>query len=202
MKKKNFYGALAVLLFTSSIAFSSCKKDKDDPKDPVTNNGKAKAVVKYGDKTVNFSSGKDKSGAFLDWREDGKKYNFALTLQDEATGMIIDMMVYPVKNGTGTYTLEGITADGWSTAGVYVKGKYSSDADTYNYVWISHNGELTESEGTVTISSMTEKNVKGTFSGTLHSYNPDTKVSKKLTVSGGSFDVPLVRRDFDFANYE
>lgn len=201
MNKNKFYGVLAILFLTSTIGFSSCKKDKDKPKDTPTN-GTAKAVVKYGDKTVNFSSGKDKSGAFLDWRKDEKKYNFALTLQDAATGMIIDMMVYPAENGTGTYALEGLTADGWSTAGVYVKGKSSSKADTYNYVWISHNGELTESEGTVTISSMTEKNVKGTFSATLHSYNPDTKVSKQLTVSGGTFDVPLVRRDFDFANYE
>ena len=201
MNKKNFYGILAVLLFTSFIGFSSCKKDKDDPKETPTN-GTAKAVVKYGDKTVNFSSGKDKSMAYMDWTDDKTKSNFALTLQDNTTGVIIDMMIFPVKDGTGTYALEGATADGWSSAGVYTKGKASSKEDIYNYVWISHNGELTESKGTVTITSITEKNVKGTFSATLHSYNPDTKVSKELTMSGGSFDVPLKRREFDLGNYE
>ena len=203
MNKKNFYGALAVLLFASSVGLSSCKKDKDDPKETPTN-GTAKAVVKYNDgaKTVNFSSAKDKSMAYMDWTDDKAKNNFALTLQDNATGIILDMMIYPVKDGTGTYALEGLTADGWSTAGVYLKGKSSSKDDTYNYVWISHNGELTESKGTVTITSITEKNVKGTFSATLHSYNPDTKVAKELTISGGSFDVPLMRREFDLENYE
>lgn len=33
------------------------------------------------------------------------------------------MMIYPVKDGTGTYALKGLTGDGWSTAGVYLKGK-------------------------------------------------------------------------------
>lgn len=201
MNKKNFYGALAVLLFTSSIGFSSCKKDKDDPKETPTN-GTARAVVKYGDKTVNFSSAKNNYEAYMDWTADDKENNFALTLQDKASGMIIVMMVYPVKDGPGTYALEGPTADGWSSANVYVKGKSSKKDDIYNFVWISHNGELTESKGTVTITSITEKNVKGTFSATLHSYNDATKISKELTISGGSFDVPLKRREFDLKNYE
>lgn len=201
MNKKNFYGVVAILLITSSIGFSSCKKEKNEPKE-TPGNGIAKAVVKYGDKTVNFSSGKDKSIAYMDWTDDKTKSNFALSLQDDATGMIIDMMIYPVKDAAGTYALKGLSGDGWSTAGVYTKGKSSSKEDTYNFVWISHNGDLTESKGTVTISSISENNVKGTFSATLHSYNPDTKISKELTISGGSFDVPLKRREFNMENYE
>ena len=203
MKKKNFYGALAVLLFTSSLGFSSCKKEKDEAKETPTT-GTAKAVVKYNDgaKTVNFFSGKDVSMAYMDWTDDKTKNNFALTLQDNASGMIIDMMIYPAKDGTGTYALDGLSADGWATASVYVKGKASSKEETYSYVWVSRNGELLESKGTVTISSITEKNVKGTFSATLHNYNPDTKVAKELIISGGSFDVPLKRREFDLKNYE
>ena len=199
--KKNFYGMCALLLVTTLIAFSSCKKDKDEPKDK-PNNEMAKAVVKYGDKRVNFSSAKEKSAAYMDWTDDKSKNNFALTLQDDASGVIIDMMIYPVADGPGTYALKGIAGDGWSTAAVYTKGKSSSKADTYNYVWISHNGELTESKGTVTISSISEGNVKGTFSATLHSYNPDTKISKELTITEGSFDLPLKRREFDLENYE
>lgn len=203
MNKKNFYGALAVLLMTSSIAFSSCKKDKNDPKDNSTN-ATAKAVVKYDiDKSVNFSSTKDKARAYMDYIKDEKKHNFAMTLQDDATGMTIDMMIFPVKDGSGTYSIEGLTGgDGWSTINVNIKGKSSPAADKYGYLWRSSNGVLTVSEGTVTIISMTEKNVKGTFSATLHNYNDDTKKVKVLTIEGGTFDVPLVRRDFDLGNYE
>ncbi len=201
MNKNNFYGALAILFLISSIGFSSCKKDKNDAEETPAN-GTSKAVVKYGSNTVNFSSGKDKSAAFLDWEKDEKKFNFVLNLQDEATGMILNMMIFPAKDGTGTYALKGLTDEGWSSASVYVKGKSSSKADTYNFVWISHQGKLIESSGTVTITSMTEKNVKGSFSATLHSYNDNTKEAKELTISGGTFDVPLVRRDFDFANYD
>lgn len=202
MNKKNFYGALAILLFSSSVALSSCKKDKDDPKEtPV--NGTAKAGIKYGDNTVNFSSTKDNSIAYMDWVKDEKKHNFGMVLQDDATGMLISMMIFPAKDGTGTYAIEGLTGgEGWSSINVHVKGKSSSAADKYGYLWRSSNGEMTVSNGTVTITSMTEKHVKGTFSGTFHNYNDDTKVVKELTITGGSFDVPLIRRDFDLDNYE
>lgn len=198
MNSKNFYAATAVLLFTSIIAFSSCKKDKaeatENPPD-----GTAKAEIIYNKKTTNFSSLTDSSVAFLEWREAEKKFNFALILKDDATGMIIDMMIYPAKEGIGTYAL-GLTTDSWSLANVSLKGRSSSKAETFGYVWLHQDGELTASEGTVTISSMTDKNVKGSFSATLYSYNDVTKDKDKLIVKNGSFDVPLIRRDFDFAN--
>ena len=199
MNKKKIYSALSILLLTSAIAFTSCKKDKVDEKEPATK-GTATAVVKYDDKTINFSSEKDSSVAFLEWIETEKKHNFSMILKDDATGMMLVLMIYPAKEGTGTYPLEGLSADSWSTANVFLKGRTSSDGDRYGYVWISHNGDLIESKGTMTIASMTDKNVKGTFSATLYNYNDATKVSKKLSVTGGSFDVPLLKRDFDFSN--
>ena len=199
MNMRNFYGTMAVLLFTSAIAFSSCKKDKDETKEPTTN-GIAKAVVKYDDKSINFFSEKDSSVAFLEWVETEKKHNFSMILKDDATGMMLIMMIFPAKEGTGTYPLAGLSADSWSTANVHLKGRASSEGDKYGYVWISQNGELTESKGTVTITSMTDKKVKGTFSATLYNYNDATKLSKELTITGGSFDVPLVKRDFNFSN--
>lgn len=202
MNKKNFFGALTVLLFSSAVAFTSCKKDKDDPKENPTN-GTAKAGVTFDGKTVSFSSSKDNSIAYMEWEKDEKKHNFGMVLQDDATGMLISMIIFPVKDGSGTYELEGLTGDdGWSTMNVNVKGTASSASEKYGYLWRSSNGELTVSEGTVTISSMTEKNVKGTFNAILHNYDDDKKVVKALTIKNGSFDVPLIRRDFDWENYE
>lgn len=199
MSIKNFYGVMTILLFTSLIAFSSCKKEKEETKSPAKT-GSATAVVKYENKTIQFSSNKDSAIAYLEWIETEKKHNFSMLLKDDATGMMLVMMIYPAKEGTGTYPLQGLSADSWSTANVLIKGRTSSEADRYGYAWISHDGNLIESKGTLTISSMTDKNVKGTFSATLYNYNDATKVSKELTITAGSFDVPMVKRDFDFSN--
>lgn len=198
MNSKNFYVAAAVLLFTSMVAFSSCKKDNVEPGEKPSD-GTAKAEVMYDNKTVKFSSVKDSSLAFMEWSAAEKKHNFALILKDDATDIIIDMMIYPAKEGIGTYEL-GLTQESWSLANVSLKGRSSSKADTYGYVWLFQDEVLTASEGTVTITSMTDKNVKGSFSATLYSYNDVTKAKDQLIVKDGSFDVPLIRRDFDFAN--
>ncbi len=160
MNMKNYYGALAILIFTSTVAFSSCKKDKAETKDSTTN-GTATAVVNYDGKSINFSSVKDSSVAFMEWVASEKKHVFSMILKDDATGMILDMMIYPAKEGSGSYSLEGLSADMWSLANFHLKGRNSSETDKYTFVWISNNGIIVESKGTVTITSMTDKNVKG-----------------------------------------
>lgn len=199
MNKNFFYGSLVILLLTSAITLLSCKKDKIDEKETATK-GTATAVVKYEGKTLNFLSERDSAVAFLEWVATEKKNSFRLVLKDDATGMLLDMIIYPVKEGAATYFLNGMTNESWSYANFLMKGRNSSDKDLYVFIYSDNNGVITQSKGTVNISSMTNKNVKGTFSLNLHNYNFATKEFKELTVSGGSFDVPLVKRDFDFSN--
>lgn len=189
----------ATFLLFSAAAFTGCKKEKTNE---TIGEGSASATLNYGNKTEQVQSSGNNAAAYLDWVEDSKKFNFALTLKDNASNKIMQMVFYPANDGTGNYTMEGLGAQSWSVMEVKLDGKNSSGDNKYGYVWVSHDGNLTMSDGTLTITSMTEKNVKGTFKATLYSYNPDTKIAKKMTVSDGKFDLPLVRRNFDFGNYD
>ncbi len=184
-----------LLLSTFLLSFASCKKDKNE--NPEATKGTATAVLKTDDATINFSSVKDSSVAFLEFIEDANQHHLRIVIKDDKTNALIEMMITPVKDAPQTLSIaQGFTADGWAATSVFLNGRNSSEAETYGTIWVSHDGNVTNSEGSLTISSISENNIKGSFNGTLYSYNPDTKVAKKLTVTQGQFDMPLVRRNF------
>lgn len=106
------------------------------------------------------------------------------------------MMLAPVDNKPQTLSFaEGLTTDGWAATTVFLYGRNSKEEKTYGTIWASHDGNVVRSEGTLIVSSISEENIRGTFHTILYSYNPDTKVAKKMTITNGQFDMSLVRRN-------
>lgn len=196
MTNKTMYFLTFLFFGSAMVGFSACKKDSKEP-DTVTA-GTASATIVVEGTTIPFSSIKDSSVAFLETIPGEDVMAFSMVLKDDNSRTLIEMMIMPVSEGAGTYPMaDGFGEDSLSRSGVFLQGRGSARADTYGPVWISHDGELTQSSGTLQIASMTATRATGTFNAVLYSYNNDTKVIKELKITNGAFDVPLVRREMD-----
>lgn len=197
MELKNLYITPAVLLLSSFLAFSSCKKDKEtETETERQGEAVATATIKTENNTLNFSSAGDSAVAILAHATEEDQYLYSMILKDKSTGAIIEITILPANNGTGTYNVGEASQDSWTSATVLLKGRSSGRADKYNSVYLDINGKVTQSSGTLTVTSMTEDRVKGSFKLALHSFNPDTKAIKEMHITNGSFDLPLIRKDF------
>lgn len=183
----------AILMCASMLTFNSCKKENNENKPPSAK-GTAEAVVIVDNQTLRFSSVRDSSIALLNWNEEQKNFVFSMLLKDDNSDMIMEMMIFPVEDATGAYPLaDGFGSDSLSITNVYIDGRQSARSEIYTPLWLSQSGKITSSSGTINITSMTENSIKGNFNIILYNYDDNTKKIKEMTVTQGSFDVPLIR---------
>lgn len=193
--KKNIFKHLIVGLL-SIVLFASCDKNKDEPDS--NSDGDITA-------TFQFSNGETVDFAFTSTEDDFIKpyvygpngndhYKLYLRGEKEINGKVytINLYVTMPENGVGDYPFG--RAWQWHDEGFVTEihiGVTEKDDPLALKQYMSMEIDNTNSKG-VTISSLTDNHVKGTFSGKAMYTESDV-----VTITNGKFDIAINRGDWE-----
>lgn len=190
-KKRLFLLSLVVL--TDTLLFNACSEDTTDNPEPGMSEGTASATVEFLDTKGKVHFTGTAKGAI----GTGDKDTVLMTFAGTDKPMQFILMITPVSKGTHM-----MRKDGFKTFGVFhqdtTKSKNYLNAYLVGEDNIDENGLEMGGEASFTISSFSNKNIKGTFEFDMIKNTTIKKDGeaisgeiKTIKVTGGKFDVPL-----------
>ena len=184
---------LSLILLSSTLLFGSCGKDEADNPELGISNGTASATIEFLDtkEKVQFI------GTAIGAIGTGNQDTVLMTFAGKNKPMQFILMITPVSKGT-----HSMREDGFKTFGAFHPDTTKSSNYLNAYLIGEDNNDDNElemdGEASFTVSSFSNKNIKGTFELTMiqnTTIKEDGEVIsgeiKRMKVTNGKFDVPL-----------
>lgn len=192
---KSLLFLLSLIVLTGTILFSGCSKDKGENPEPGVSKGIASATVEFLDtnEKVQFT------GTTMGGISSGKRDTVMMTFAGQNNAMQFILVITPVSKGTHTMRKDGFETHGLlyqdSTKG-NILNAYLVGEDN-----IDENELKMDGEASFTVSSFSNKNIKGTFELSMirnTTIKEDGEIIsggiRKVKVTNGKFDVPLFNK--------